>query len=718
MKLINSILAFFSTNQIEEEASHPPKVDLQSVPRYPPFAEGLPSVSIEDLVASQDKLLKKIFVTVGFNKVEFDSMVLPVIENYARYVHLLPASDSHHHSGVGGLFRHGLEVGYWAAKTSEAIIFTKDDTPENKRKNEPKWRLACFIAGLLHDVGKPLSDVSIVDDTGHKDWNPYGESLFDWTRTNNIPRYFIRWNCQKHKNHDKYSLLIVNKLMTESSLSFLTETGKEILESMLQSISGVKIDESISKIVSNADKESVTRDLKRNRIDMDEYSQGVPVERYVLDAISRLIREKEWTVNQFGSKVWVLDCGVFLVWKLCTKEICQLLKKDNVPGIPQESDVLADILLERDFAVCNAVSDKIYRYWNVIPKPEQTDKEKFNYIPTLMLRIDKPETIFRGKSPTPICGEIINENEETSQPIEAQPVESDIDFIDQQKAFDDKLDAMQAHLPPIEYESNLQYDAQNIATGAGIPQTIEQCDDKHESNHDEVNFMNKEVERLLVEIFASTNAQHIIHKDNQIYCAYPDGLSAFGEPVNVVEKLFEVDLITSNPMYPTKRLHNVDGNNVIAFSSDLCEFIANGESKSAANETPMPQTAVPPANETSIPQTAIPPTNSGNSEFDPQNVSPSQVNKEEDSKNTKSESDILNDCVTRLIEMMKNQQGSWVNGIMKKHEGRIMVNVSCLNRISSDVNGLSQVKLLGACQRNPQIEVTRDFLITGADNET
>ncbi|KAA3419555.1 TraI domain-containing protein, partial [Streptococcus pneumoniae] len=32
----------------------------------------------------------------------------------ARFAHLLPASQSHHHRGAGGLLRHSLEVGLWA----------------------------------------------------------------------------------------------------------------------------------------------------------------------------------------------------------------------------------------------------------------------------------------------------------------------------------------------------------------------------------------------------------------------------------------------------------------------------------------------------------------------------------------------------------------------------------------------------------------------------
>ncbi|NMS58705.1 MobH family relaxase, partial [Vibrio parahaemolyticus] len=134
-------------------------------------------------------------------------LVLPVIQRYAAFVHLLPASESHHHRGAGGLFRHGLEVAFWAAQASESVIFSIEGTPRERRDNEPRWRLASCFSGLLHDVGKPLSDVSITDKDGSITWNPYSESLHDWAHRHEIDRYFIRWRDKRHKRHEQFSLL-------------------------------------------------------------------------------------------------------------------------------------------------------------------------------------------------------------------------------------------------------------------------------------------------------------------------------------------------------------------------------------------------------------------------------------------------------------------------------------------------------------------------------
>ncbi|NMV21940.1 hypothetical protein HKB23_05930, partial [Vibrio parahaemolyticus] len=80
-------------------------------------------------------------------------------------------------------------------------------SPRERRNNEPRWRLACCFSGLLHDVGKPLSDVVITNSDGSKTWNPYSETLVDWAKRHNVSRYFLRWRDREHKRHEQFSLL-------------------------------------------------------------------------------------------------------------------------------------------------------------------------------------------------------------------------------------------------------------------------------------------------------------------------------------------------------------------------------------------------------------------------------------------------------------------------------------------------------------------------------
>jgi conjugal transfer pilus assembly protein TraI len=130
--------------------------DDPEIPRYPPFLKGLPVAAPARIVATQGELIARLQDALAFTDARFAALVRPVVERYAAFVHLLPASEGHHHRGAGGLFRHGLEVAFHAAQASQGRIFALDRSPAERRALEPRWRLAAGLAGLCHDVGKPV----------------------------------------------------------------------------------------------------------------------------------------------------------------------------------------------------------------------------------------------------------------------------------------------------------------------------------------------------------------------------------------------------------------------------------------------------------------------------------------------------------------------------------------------------------------------------------
>ena len=203
--------------------------DDEEIPRYPPFAKGLPAASVDRVLASQSELVGFIRHTLGLPDKTFAAVVMPVIARYAAFTHLLPASEAHHHRGAGGLFRHGLEVAYWAALASAGVVFGAGSTPLERKSQEPRWRLAVCLAGLLHDIGKPVSDLSILDREGNTQWNPYLENLTDWAEKNSVDRYFLRWRDKRHQRHGQFSVLVAERVLTAECLSHLTLQGPEIM---------------------------------------------------------------------------------------------------------------------------------------------------------------------------------------------------------------------------------------------------------------------------------------------------------------------------------------------------------------------------------------------------------------------------------------------------------------------------------------------------------
>ncbi len=367
------------------------------IPRYPPFAAGLPAIAPEKILASQTELIARIDDALGFSEEACRRLVLPPIRRYAAFVHLLPASRGHHHQGGGGLFRHGLEVAFATARASAAVIFSNTGTPRERRDEEPRWRLGCCLCGLLHDAGKPLSDVVVSDAAGSLTWNPYAEALHEWAARHRVERYFLRWRDDRHKRHERFSLLAVDAVLPSATRAFLGERGPAVLEAMLEAIAGVAVNRPMSVLTLRADRESVSRDLLRRGRTVDECQAVAPVEDGVFDAARRLVATGTWTVNTRGAEVWRLDCGVFLAWRRLGA-LHALIERDGIPGVPRDADRLADFLIARGLAVPGPAG----RYWTVAPRILAASATTR----LTMLRLSRVDLLFPDEPPPPVAAEI------------------------------------------------------------------------------------------------------------------------------------------------------------------------------------------------------------------------------------------------------------------------------------------------------------------------
>jgi conjugal transfer pilus assembly protein TraI len=465
-----------------------PAGDLEDdeIPRYPPFAKGLPAAPIEKVLLTQRELIARIQQTLGLSNEEFERLMRPVLQNYAEFVHLLPASEAHHHRGAGGLFRHGLEVAFWATQASEAVIFVRDGTPRERRNLEPCWRLAVCLAALLHDLGKPLSDVTVTDKLGKTEWNPYAESLMDWARENGIERYFLRWNKGRHERHERLATLALNMVLTPDVRRYLRAPGPDLMKAVVEAISGTSALHPVTQLVLKADQESVKRDLKESRLNIDEHSIGLSIEPYIIDAIRSLVVSKRWKVNVAGAQVWHLTQGAFIAWKAAAPSLVKHLQDNNVPAVPHDPDTLADYLIDRGFAVprpvpnSDADSDAYYRYWEVAPSALEEGEIAMN-AKILMLRMEDISLVFGNSEnpPAPIKATITGEDGEESQAsmtVGASPQDSVAE------AGNSTASVPHAEHSPEEFNGDDAADeplANALATlgGTAVPETTDQADD-------------------------------------------------------------------------------------------------------------------------------------------------------------------------------------------------------------------------------------------------
>jgi conjugal transfer pilus assembly protein TraI len=342
----------------------------ENTPTYPPFRNGLPSVTAEQVVRSQDELIRSIYRATGVAPELWRSLYMPIIYAYAGHAHLLPASETNHHRGAGGLFQHGLEAAYHAVrlvdgKDAGQKSAHKEDTVDRK-KNDERLRFTTFCAALLHDVGKPISDMTVVANDGGAVWNPLLEYLPEWAAIHGVERYHINWREKRKERHEAVSAILLPRLMGNYALAWMHETKEGALWVDLLSKSLVNYETGSNKVRDNAtrgDQKSSSEDLAKRAESGNDI--GIPLERFMLNACREMLFESVWTVNDKGGVIWVCkapDEGierpfapgtpvVALLWPRAGEAIIAKLRSQGTPGVPRDPNLVARMLIDRSIAV-------------------------------------------------------------------------------------------------------------------------------------------------------------------------------------------------------------------------------------------------------------------------------------------------------------------------------------------------------------------------------
>ena len=149
----------------QPEVRAEPAVDV-TAHGYPSADPGVRTRSVEDILAAHEDLVSRIKLCYGADRANFEADLLSPIRNYAAFVNLLPATPDNFFCEIGGLFRLGLEVAFYALQGTDAHIVAGRATISTRRQLEPRWRHATFIAGLCSELHRTLSQVVVTDEHG------------------------------------------------------------------------------------------------------------------------------------------------------------------------------------------------------------------------------------------------------------------------------------------------------------------------------------------------------------------------------------------------------------------------------------------------------------------------------------------------------------------------------------------------------------------------
>lgn len=355
MRILRTIKNLLQSNPNEAARPSSPlrSGNVQAAPFYPPADEGIHLSSLRDVLETQTELLTRIRLSCGMNQGDYKLYIVPVIERFARYAHLLPATKSQHHRGAGGLLRLGLETAFYSMQAADGVIFAGLEATERKRDMEERWRYATFLAGLSMDLFRVPHSMIVSSDVGGS-LDPYEHRLFDWASKAGVNRYFVKWSASEYKPSSNADLTangpLLHLIVPPHAFAYLNAVGSKPMNSMLATITGTVSNSevlTINKIVTEMRNKVIERDKSLQPEMYGKLTVGVHIEPHIIDAMRRLVSRDKWKVNTASGRIWFGDDGMFLLWRRdMAEEIAATVSESKVMGFPSEPDSILELMLK------------------------------------------------------------------------------------------------------------------------------------------------------------------------------------------------------------------------------------------------------------------------------------------------------------------------------------------------------------------------------------
>lgn len=270
----------------------------------------------------------------------------PVIDKYAEYVQALPASRGHHHANSGGLLTHTLEVVKFGLQFKEKYVLPPNTPSENLSQAQQRWFYGVFLTCLLHDIGKPMSDMLChIYDMGGKSlgrWSPIFGPMTDLPEAHSYTLKFAPKSNYSH--HKELTLLLTTKLVPPNILDWL-QRDTELFQTILLTLRGDPQHSSVlSEIVKRADGESTKRNIGASGLQRIDDS-FVSLHDKILNTIRNLVRDGQaLTYNRPGANVFVYKGALYVVSKVFVDLLRTTMERDGHTGIPSQNTRVFDIM--------------------------------------------------------------------------------------------------------------------------------------------------------------------------------------------------------------------------------------------------------------------------------------------------------------------------------------------------------------------------------------
>lgn len=406
-------------------------VQRGSLPSYPFDAKGIELVPPEALIDGQKSLILKIRQRANCaSDTEWQQLYMATIYDYACWVHCLPASESHHHSAPTGLFRHGLEVAVTTMNLGYKYCNDINNAPSLNRLLQASWPFACFVAGLFHDIGKPLSDVEISGPDGAV-LTALSEPVYHWAKKRGYPRYFFRYKADRHENHKSLGVLVLGMALREKALDFLNPVKDKSADSnlMLMIVPAVEGSGSptnpLIRFVQQADQASVAFDRKNipsNPSPDEEFVRKPTVPGRFIDALRALVESGAIVANKPDGKHWMIADAAHFLWPAIVDDVVASVAKTD--PLPNDYSLLLNALTDFNYLSMIGEDKRQTAIWRVRLGLHQSK----SVIDTVCIRDIK--NIYRHAVPASIDAEIVTptkqlhaQDQQSTDPHKPEPAQ-------------------------------------------------------------------------------------------------------------------------------------------------------------------------------------------------------------------------------------------------------------------------------------------------------
>ena len=320
-----------------------------------------PVEAATQLLAPFHRLIQSIRAAAGLPENHWQEIYLPVLHNYAELSQQLPASEAHHHAETGGLLRHGLETVLEALLLRRNQLLPPGAAAEEIARHQDLWTYATATSALLHDVGKPITDlvVTYVLPAGGRPqrWQPLIAPLPAGAH------YRFRFNPQRqYHRHTLIPPLLAQRIIPQTGLEWLA-SEPAIFDAWLATISGSDDAGPLAAIAHEADGLSAARDLSGGVRTRSPAARAKPLSERLLTGLRHMVKEGDVTLNRPGASGFVADGSLWLVSKRVLDDLREHLTKEGQTGIPGRNDRLMDEL--QQWHVIQPNGDKAVWYRNI-----------------------------------------------------------------------------------------------------------------------------------------------------------------------------------------------------------------------------------------------------------------------------------------------------------------------------------------------------------------